>query len=576
MPDLVKPQVRQTVQSAVRSNEVPTSVGLLFWMAQSGTIIAPWWSTTRDIQLRKFWLDSDHFSGAMYMIAAKLTSVPWRIEPRDMTIKSHQKTAEYYHELLSEGIQFGHGWHDFWTKYFLDLWCQDNGAHAEVIGAGSPTGPIRGPVLGLAHLDASRCTRTSNPIYPLIYEDINGKRYKFHYSRVMMSSQMPSPISEMNSVGLCWLSRCINKAQELTDQTVYKQEKLGSRPMRQILFTPGLMADEVTGAIRMADEQMDNRGLSRFSKTVVLGTTDTDADLRSIDLASLPDGFDEETSTRLGMYVIALTGGFPPRWLWPATTTGATRADAMYQHIAGTGGGASRHLQMMQYLIGGNPRGMRHAMGRILPPTLRIVFDYQDDEQDRMQAEVRRVRADKRRINLEMGMTTVRVEREQMRTDGEITDAQFDQMELEDGRTPSGDDILVLFADYDSDISDLIDIGIPNPLLVSENDPETVLVAIEVQRAEILAIAGRANSKAEKERALWALKALEHLEGMYEEALSQMLLEQESAELEEESAEDELEPRRERPDEAFDVDNDRESMERKPVSRTVRRFRRKQ
>jgi hypothetical protein len=156
-------------------------------------------------------------------------------------------------------------------------------------------------------------------------------------------------------------------------------------------------------------------------------------------------------------------------------------------------------------------------MGKVLPRDLRIIFDYQDDEQDRMQAEVRRVRADKRRINLETGMTTVRVEREQMLSDGEINEAQFASMELEDGRLP-----------------DLIELGIPDPLLISENDPEVVLIAIEAKRVEIYEIAGRANNKAEKERVLWALKALEHLEEIYAESLEQQMEEEALAQMEQE------------------------------------------
>jgi len=500
----------------------------MYWMSQAGTMIAPWWSTTRDHQLRNFWKDSDHFAGAMYMISAKLTSVPWRVEPRDMSVRRYIKQADHYNALLSEGIAFGKGWEEFWSRFFEDYWCSDNGAFAEVIGAGNPSGPIKGPVIGVANLDSLRCMRTSNPIYPVIYQDLDGKRYKFYYTRVMYAAQMSSSAAEMNAVGFCWLSRCINAAQELVDQTIYKQEKIGSRPPRQILFAPGMDAEEVTGAVRMANESMDNQGLSRFAKTVVIGALNPDSRLDLIDLASLPDGFNEEVSNRLGMYIMALTGGFPPRWIWPATSVGATKADALYQHIAGTGGGASRHLNMMRNLIGGNLRGNVHGLGKVLPKSLRLVIDYQDDEQDRMQADIKRVRAEARRVDLEMGMTTVRVERERMLQNGEVTDAQFAQMELEDGRLPSGDDVLVVFADPESEYAELVDIGIPDPLLISQNDPEVVLVAIEKKRVEVLNAIAVATIKRDKERAEWALKSLDHLRSLYEAEQALMEVEEES------------------------------------------------
>ena len=559
MADLIKPQVGATVQAAAK-RDVATSFGLLYWMANAGTILPAWWSPARDTRLRQFWMSCDHFAGAMYIIGAKLASVPFRIEPRDMSIKAYHRQADYYNQLLYEGIQFGEGWHSFWRRSFNDYHTQDNGFYAEVIGDGDPSGPIKGPVLGLAQLDASRCTRTSNPLYPVLYQDTDSKRYKFHYSRVMFASQMPSPSADMNGIGFCWLSRAINKCQELVDQTVFKQEKLGSRPPRQIIFGKGMTADEITAAVKVSQETMDNAGLSRFSKTMVLGVTDTQADLSILDLASVPDGFNEEVSTLQGMAVIALAGGFPLRWIWPAATTGATRADALFQHIAGAGGGAAEHLQMMQTLIGGSTRGERHSLGKVLPPTLRIVFDYQDDEEDRMAAEVRRLRADMRRINLETGMTTVRLERERMLADGEINEAQFAAMELEDGRLPSGDDILTLFAEP-GDLGDLVNLGLSNPLLVTQNQPGMVLPAIERKRAEVLAVSGRAGTKAEKERALWALKALEHLESLYQDKL------------EEELAQEEEQPATMSEGVGGGEDETANQLQQRPATRPLRRFR---
>ena len=174
----------------------------------------------------------------------------------------------------------------------------------------------------------------------------------------------------------------------------------------------------------------------------------------------------------------------------------------------------------MRNLIGGSERGDIHGLGKVLPKSLRLIFDYQDDEQDRMQADVKRTRAGARRIDLEMGMTTVRVERERMLANGEVTDAQFAQMELDDGRLPSGDDVLVAFTDPSNEYADLLDIGIPDPLLISQNDPETVLVAIEAARVEALRQIGLASVKREKERAQWALKALDHLRSLYEAELA--------------------------------------------------------
>ena len=159
------------------------------------------------------------------------------------------------------------------------------------------------------------CTRTGDPEFPIIYQDTDGKRYKMHYTRVAFSSQMPSPSATMNGVGFCAVSRCINIAQNILDILVYKQEKLGSRPQRSIMVTSGgLDPDVVRSAFIQAESQMQAQQLRRYSKTVVIGHEDMpDAKLDLIDLASLPDGFDERESIILGMAAIALAFGMDAR-----------------------------------------------------------------------------------------------------------------------------------------------------------------------------------------------------------------------------------------------------------------------
>jgi len=112
--NLVEQQKKHTVQDAVRQGQA-SSVGFLFWMANAGQIIPPWWSKERDAKLRSFWQDSDHFSGAMFNMAAKLASVPFKVEPRDVTVKAHIRAADEFNMLLNEAPQFGQGWTTFWT-----------------------------------------------------------------------------------------------------------------------------------------------------------------------------------------------------------------------------------------------------------------------------------------------------------------------------------------------------------------------------------------------------------------------------------------------------------------------------
>jgi hypothetical protein len=487
-----------TVQSRARGNQ---GAQLMFYMAQAGGLLSPWWSTQRDSELRKTWQECDYFSGAMYSISGKLGSVPFRVEPRDPSIRAHWRQSEKFEISLAEMSEFGDGWLTLWNKALNDLWTQDNGMFIEIIGPGNKSKPIIGAALGLAHLDASRCKRTGIAEYPVLYEDIDGKKYRLHHTRVAHFSQLTSPNADMNGVGFCWLSRCLNVAQGMSDILRYKLEKLGSRPTRAILYGSGVAESVLAEAVAIAKTQGDNAERKRFAMmpAVVNPSSGATVDLNILDLASLPDGFDYKTDITLGMYTIALTGGFPPRWLWPATVSGATHADALYQHIAGATSGAGQTLAAISMMIGGSTRGQRHMAGKFLPPHLRFVFDFQDDELDRMRAEIRDLRSQRHDRDLTSGAVTVRVVREQMLSDGDITEAQFQDMELEDGRTPDGLHVLDMFYQEGN-------------MLLEGIDPEKPDIDLVVERMhEAKALFTAATASVAKFQARMAVAALEAL-----------------------------------------------------------------
>jgi hypothetical protein len=536
-----KKSVERSRELSLQARAKPDSVafggsGLLLYLFQAGELISPWWSSQRDEDLDAFWKSSDHLSGALSMLASKVVTVPVRVLPRDPSVKAHLAQAEEYTIKLVEESEFGESIIQCLSKWLLDFWSCDNGGFFEIIGEGGGkykgsakqmtprerrdrgvvAGPIVGGAEGLAHLDSHRCVRTGDAEYPVVYRDTDGAYFRYHCTRVAFAADLPSPRAEMNGVGFCAVSRAINTAQHLVDIGVYKQEKLGSRPKRAIIIGKRVGTEVVTGAFADADEMMDNQGLRRFSKIPIIADLDSDADLSILDLASLPDGFNEETSTSQGMFAMALALNVPVRWLWPASVVGATKADAMYQHIAGMGGGVGRVLQTLTILLGGDPRGAYHAAGKFLPPQLKINFDFQDDEQDRARAEIRKARAETRTADLASGVLTVRAAREQALEDGDLTRAQFERMELDEGRLPDGSDVLGLFAGpRDEAMRLFLNLGVENPLDVATNDASSMKKRIDAARAVAQAALASGRTAAEQTRARQALAALGALRKLY-------------------------------------------------------------
>lgn len=507
--------INQIIESSV-GQSVSTTPGAgvdgtlspLMFLTRAGYLMNPWWSPARDRQLRDFWKQSDHLSGAIYTMQSKMTSIDFRVEPRDSSVKRHAVEAEAWTEILRDSAQYGEGWVQFFSKWIEDFLTQDNGAFAEIIGYGPKDGPLIGPPISIAHLDSAHCQRTGNSEYPVVYVDADGKRHKLHFTRVMYSAQMSSPIEEMFGVGFCGVSRCINVAQTLVDILTYKQEKLGSRPHRMVMITKGgLDPADVTSAFELAESDMHAQNLSRYSKVVVIGSSSLqDAGIDTIELSRLPDGFDERDSILLGMATIALALGMDARELFPAMQTGATRAEAMIQHLKQRGKGPGQILQTVESLFN----------FKVMPSRLRLVFDFQDDAQDRQVADIRKVRADARVQDMDSGAVTKRIIREKMLEEGDITRSQFERLELEDGRLPDGTSVLTLFYSDDKRIKELLDIGVSDPLDTEANDFEAVMQIVLEKISELSALIVNERSDARKLIYLQAMSAIKFLKRYYE------------------------------------------------------------
>jgi len=505
----------QSLQPRARERLHTGITGLLNYLSAGSYRIAPWWSPQRDADLDAFWKDSDHLSGSLALLTAKVVTVPVKVMPRDTRLKKNIADAERFNIILNEEADFGAGWITMLSKWLTDWWLADNGPHLEIIGPGDPLGPIEGPPTGIAHLDSHRIQRTGNTEFPAIYTRPDGQRVKFHRTRIVMSADMPSAREEMFGVGFCAGSRVIHNAQALMDMATFKEEKLGSRPRRGIVIGKGIATDAILDSMAIADEQMDSRSLSIYSQLAVLGDIPTDADLSLLDLIGLPDGFDEDTSTRLAMFAIATGFGVPIRWIWPASVSGATKADAMYQHIAGLGGGIARILATLTMALGGDPTGAAHSIGKFLPPHLKLVFDFQDDEQDDMRASVRTKRSNVWKTDLEDGLLDMRAAREQALAAGDITQAQFDRMELADGRLSDGAPVLSLFHVDNEPFLSWLDLASDNPLAVSENDALHMLTEIDAAAISVQDVIANSSNATTKERAEQALAALGALKAMY-------------------------------------------------------------
>jgi hypothetical protein len=119
---------------------------------------------------------------------------------------------------------------------------------------------------------------------------------------------------------------------------------------------------------------------------------------------------------------------------------------------------------------------------------LELTFDFQDDAQDKQVAEIKKIRSDRHTVDLTNETVDERVVREQMLADGDLTQAQFDELELKSGRLPDGATALSLF--HSPEHEEMLQLGVPDPLNIEANDAEIMKGVISDKRTELIQALG--------------------------------------------------------------------------------------
>lgn len=333
---------------------------------------APRWSIypmMRDRYLDNLWKSEGIIAGTLYSMTARFGALPYKV---DGPKRAKQRSNDLLHNFDAK-------------KWALDLLTCDNGAFIEKIGPGRPDKALnRNLVLGLSVMDSLQCWRTFDPEFPVIYiNPYTAAYHKIHYSRVIMASSMPVNRELARGIGFCAVSRTMRAIQIMRDIEIYKHEKVGGRFKRALgmIKGKGVTAKSINNTLDEHDQKQDSMGLTRFSQIPFLLVPDGDADILVKDLAGLPDGFNAKEDTDLYVNCIALGFGIDTREIWPATSTGATKADATVQHEKARGKGNGDIIQTAERSL--NWSG--------LPDNVTMEYDYTDDEQDLMVAQLHTV-----------------------------------------------------------------------------------------------------------------------------------------------------------------------------------------
>jgi hypothetical protein len=346
------------------------------------SLIPPWWSEARDNALRQFVYrpNNDILVGAVSSMLKKFKAMNWKIEGPLRVINRQQRvltTAEFYQ-----------GW-SFWLgKVLFDYYSQDKGAFSELIGAGDPNGPMVGLPIGLAHLDAQYCQLTGDIEYPVIFNNPKtNNAHRLHTTRVAHFVDMPSPAEGMNNTGFCGVSRVIGSSEILLKINRYKNEKLNDLPEAGLLLFNNVLPQRWNDA--KADYNRETRRLGQEHWRNIMTMFGLDpaqpASAELISFANLPEAFNELESTNTYATILALAFGVDVREFWPITGGAlGSAAESLVMHQKARGKGVGEVIGMIERILN----------WKVMPDSATFAFDFKDDDEDLLSAEIDEKRTD--------------------------------------------------------------------------------------------------------------------------------------------------------------------------------------
>jgi hypothetical protein len=277
------------------------------------------------------------------------------------------------------------------AKTVQDFLLADNGWFLEVERDSKAVGARP---RALYHLDSYRCYRTGNLDYPVIYLDYLGVWHKLRADQVLFGSDMPSPRARMWGKGRCAASRAFQTIVKLSAVETYFREKItGSRALA-LHFLTGLGKKQLQDAIE----------------------GDSGITVTTIELASVPDGFDvnEERKDAYLRYANAL--GIPVQDIQPLSGQGlGTGTQSIVLDEAAEGQGIAFFVKDFEDKIN----------NLVMPKTTVFVIKQNDVRDQQAQAALQKSKADVIVTLLGTGQAP-----------GVITQPMALQMAVDDGLVP--------------------------------------------------------------------------------------------------------------------------------------------
>lgn len=402
-------------------NSAPASFGLAIpWLASpptSYTDLPRYWSPARDYVLANTTRKEDMWAAAVAIAATRFAAHGYVI--KDNNDSSRRVAAS---QQLLKRANGGEGWVPFALKLMRDLLTTDNGVFIRIRREGDESFTIRvkeqmvagaevggfadvkvtqskpgGKITGLYHLDSLRCVRTGNLVYPLRYTPLTGNPQIYRWDQVMMYADQPSPRAELFGVGECAASRSYKTISAVAAMSQLMYENLTGGGANKLVFLQGIQDTTLQGIISTGTAQAQAKGLLYYLGTII-GAIPSDTPISQVEikLKELLENFDPKQVQDNAYLIYANNIGVPVQSIQPLSGQGlGTGTQTLVLDDAAKGQGAMpAFIKWWEQTVS----------DRVLPETTELAFEDENDMRDqKMSAEVGKMRADTRAVQIQSG-----------------------------------------------------------------------------------------------------------------------------------------------------------------------------
>lgn len=387
----VIPDVNQGASDAIETNAWGTTNSLVLQFAQNNSKFIPFGTSirARDEQLVKFALTEPFLISAIYSISMTRASLAWELTGPPQSVKKVQ-------EILKKS-DFGRGWQSLIGKISFDLLTCDNGAFIEIVRGKkrSDRNPETAPIVALNHIPSKQVIQTGNPETPVIYQDVNGILHELKWYEVIPLVEVPIPNEDNKNVQYSFVSRVLEMAETIKAISNYQKEKVTGRFGAAIHVISGVKQHDIEVIEKQAQIKATNQGLLNYMSPIILSTIDPSSQVtkQTIELASYPDGFNYNELLVWYITLLALASGSDYMDFAPLPGKGlgtAAQSDSLAQK--------SRVKGILLFM-----KIIENALetSRVLPPNVSFRYSNADATAEYQQAEIKKLRAETRKFQIE-------------------------------------------------------------------------------------------------------------------------------------------------------------------------------